>query len=153
MTHVNVYTASGIKSVRPSDGYIAYVLETAYNGKVSTKAEVAPVQHMTANQSELQALIMAVSKLNRPCELTIYTDSAHTASGYTQGWVDTWTVNGWISSRGDEVHHRKEWQELTRLLSDHDAGTSVSRKTCRNVKKRRYRKCLINSENLIRRRR
>lgn len=120
MTHVNVYTASGIKSVRPSDGYIAYVLETAYNGKVSTKEEVAPVQHMTANQSELQALIMAVSKLNRPCELTIYTDSAHTASGYTQGWVDTWTVNGWISSRGDEVHHRKEWQELTRLLSDHE---------------------------------
>ena len=60
---VNIYTASSIKGMRAGDGTVGYILELVKTGEPYTKCEVVPVQHLTANQAQMQALIEALQQL------------------------------------------------------------------------------------------
>ena len=48
----------------------------------------------TNNRMELTAAIEALQSLNRPCEVTLHTDSQYLRGGVTD-WIDGWKSNGW----------------------------------------------------------
>ena len=47
----------------------------------------------TNNRMELTAVIMALSALNKSCNISLYTDSQYVMKGITE-WLDNWKKNG-----------------------------------------------------------
>ena len=51
----------------------------------------------TNNRMELVAPIMALKKISKSSEITIYTDSTYLKNGITT-WIKNWEKNGWKSA-------------------------------------------------------
>lgn len=122
MQHVNIVTRSGIKSVKPQSGAVGYVLETQTPKGPATLSRVFSVSGQTANASELTALIEALKRLREPCALTIYTESTYIAGAITQHWPDKWEAADWRTAKGKNVANKELWQELMRLLKEHEVS-------------------------------
>ncbi len=116
MDEVNIYTYTNIKGPGKKSGAFIYILETeTVKGPVTlTKAEL--IKDATEHQAELKVLIEALKRLNRLCNLSIYTDSAYLAAAFNQGWLENWIKNDWKNSKGDPVANMSEWQETLNLL-------------------------------------
>ena len=74
------------------------------------------------NASELTALIEALKHLREPCNLTIYTDSTYIAGAIEQRWPDKWEAADWRTAKGRDVANKELWQELMRLLKEHEVS-------------------------------
>ena len=117
MQHVNIYTASGIRSPRPGNGRAGYILELRTDKGPATLTKTAEILNATANQSELRILNMALKRLAVSCNLTIYTESAYVAAGLTE--LPRWKRNGWKTSRGTDVANKEEWLKIAEILNAH----------------------------------
>ncbi|MDR0396496.1 MAG: ribonuclease HI [Oscillospiraceae bacterium] len=73
----------------------------------------------TNNRMEIQAAIEALSALQRPCEVELYSDSAYVVRAFTQKWLDQWQRNGWKTSTKQPVLNQDLWLELLRLCDTH----------------------------------
>lgn len=117
MQHVNIYTASGIRSPRAGNGKAGYILEMKTEKEPVTLTKTAEILNATANQSELRILNMALARLTKKCSLTIYTESGYVAAGIEE--LSRWQENGWKTSRGTDVANKEEWLETAELLNGH----------------------------------
>ena len=117
MQHVNIYTASGIRSPRAGNGKAGYILEMKTEKEPVTLTKTAEILSATANQSELRILNMALARLTKKCSLTIYTESGYVAAGIEE--LSRWQENGWKTSRGTDVANKEEWLETAELLNGH----------------------------------
>lgn len=72
----------------------------------------------TNNQMELMAAISALEALERPAELTIFTDSTYVKNGVT-GWIHGWKKNGWKTSAKKPVKNVELWQRLDAAQARH----------------------------------
>lgn len=117
MQHVNIYTASGIRSPRAGNGTAGYILEVMTQNGPATLTKTAEILNATANQSELRILNMALARLTKKCSLTIYTESGYVAAGIEE--LSRWQKNGWKTSRGTDVANKEEWMETAELLNGH----------------------------------
>ncbi len=117
MQHVNIYTASGIRSPRAGNGTAGYILEVMTQNGPATLTKTAEILNATANQSELRILNMALARLTKKCSLAIHTESGYVAAGIEE--LARWQENGWKTSRGTDVANKEEWQETAELLNGH----------------------------------
>ncbi len=117
MQHVNIYTASGIRSPRAGNGKAGYILEMKTEKEPVTLTKTAEILNATANQSELRILNMALARLTKKCSLAIHTESGYVAAGIEE--LSRWQENGWKTSRGTDVANKEEWQETAELLNGH----------------------------------
>ena len=115
--HINVYVRTTIKGPRRSDGVAAYVIEEDGTGRIVT--DFRYVKDVTSNQAELRILGLALSKIKKKCDLTIYTDLPYVAEGLEK-WAFQWKDNNWVTTRGKEISNKVEWQYLLKILN----GTS-----------------------------
>lgn len=74
----------------------------------------------TNNKMELTAVIVALTKLKKPCNVELYSDSAYVVNALNQGWLENWKTNGWRGSDKKPVKNIELWQELDKLLDVHD---------------------------------
>ena len=44
---------------------------------------------------ELLGVIRALQALNKPCQVTIYSDSKYVVDAFNQHWVDNWLKKNW----------------------------------------------------------
>ena len=117
MQHVNIYTASGIRSPRAGSGKAGYILEMKTEKEPVTLTKTVELLNATANQSELRILNMALARLTKKCSLTIYTESRYVAAGIEE--LSRWQENGWKTSRGTDVANKEEWLKTAELLNGH----------------------------------
>lgn len=122
MQHVNIVIQSGIRSIKPKDGFVGYLLEAQTGKGPATLSRVFAVTGLTANAAQMTALIEALKRLREPCTLTIFTDSEYIAGAVEQGWPDRWEAADWRTSRGRNVANKELWQELYKLLKEHEAA-------------------------------
>lgn len=81
--------------------------------------EIGEDRKSTINSNLLEALLKAVSILNRTCMLDIYTDSDYIKSAFRRGWLKDWESNGWKTAKGTEVKNWYQWQQLSKVISGH----------------------------------
>lgn len=74
----------------------------------------------TNNKMELTAVIEALKKLKKPCDVDLYSDSAYVVNAINQGWLNNWKSNGWRGSDKKSVKNIELWTELDSLLEIHD---------------------------------
>jgi ribonuclease HI len=72
----------------------------------------------TNNRMELQAVIEGLSALNRPCEITITSDSTYVLKGI-QEWLANWKQRGWKTASKKPVKNADLWQHLDALIEPH----------------------------------
>jgi len=74
--------------------------------------------HTTNNRMELTAIIQGLAALKRPCAVVIYTDSQYVKNGMEQ-WIHGWKKNGWKTASKQPVKNEDLWQQLDRLVAQH----------------------------------
>jgi len=75
--------------------------------------------HTTNQQMELQAAVEALKALNRPCRITIYSDSKYVVQGMNE-WIHNWKKKGWKTAGKKPVSNLTRWQALDKLAAKHD---------------------------------
>ncbi|MHB1294522.1 MAG: ribonuclease HI [Anaerolineae bacterium] len=73
----------------------------------------------TSNVMELWAVIAGLRSLRRPTHVVIHTTSKYVYDGATR-WLGAWERRGWLTKANEPVANREAWQELTRVMGDHD---------------------------------
>lgn len=111
---VRIYT-DGACSGNPGPGGWAAILLSGNAEKVISGYEEAT----TNNRMELTAAVEALSILNKPCDVTLYSDSAYLVSAFNQGWLIKWQANGWKNAARQPVSNPDLWQKLVELAGRH----------------------------------
>lgn len=70
------------------------------------------------NAMELMGALSALRRLNRPCRVTIFSDSKYVVDGINS-WMLGWKVNGWRRSDGGKIKNEELWKELFQYSQIH----------------------------------
>ena len=114
LTDVTIYT-DGACSGNPGPGGWAAILIAGNHKKELSGGEA----NTTNNRMELEGVINGLRALTRPCNVTIYSDSAYVVNAFNQNWIDKWIKNGWKNSAKAEVANSDLWKELVVLTTTH----------------------------------
>ena len=114
LTDVTIYT-DGACSGNPGPGGWAAILIAGNYKKELSGGEA----NTTNNRMELAGVINGLRALTRPCNVTIYSDSAYVVNAFTQNWLGKWMTNGWKNSAKAEVANSDLWKELAVLTATH----------------------------------
>ncbi|MGC8489942.1 MAG: ribonuclease HI, partial [Clostridia bacterium] len=98
----------------PGPGGYAALLHYQGAERVLTGADPAT----TNNRMELQAVLVGLRALKRPCRVTLITDSQLVAQGITT-WVARWQQNGWRTTKQTPVENRDLWEALVAAQTPH----------------------------------
>lgn len=117
---VSIYIETTIKGANKTDGYYGYVLEYMLQKKKEpyTRTEIEEEKNITANQLYLMACYRALERLDKPCDIKIYTDSTYLHSGINT-WMHQWYQTDWISSKGEHIKNKDLWKPLHTLARNH----------------------------------
>ena len=115
MKKVTLYT-DGACSGNPGPGGWGVVLLYGEHKKELSGGE----KETTNNRMELTAVIEGLRALKMKCSVDIFSDSAYTVNGFLQGWVQGWERSGWKKADRKPVLNADLWQELVRLVREHD---------------------------------
>lgn len=112
---ITMYTDGACSGNPGPGGYAAIVV---YNE--SEKVIVGAEKNTTNNKMELMAAIKGLEVLTKPCEVTIYSDSAYLVNAYNNKWINSWKNKGWKTASREPVKNIELWQELERLGEIHN---------------------------------
>lgn len=115
MKKVTIYT-DGACSGNPGPGGWGAVL--IYGGH---RLEMSGGERQTTNnRMELIAAIEAMSRLNQPCEVELWSDSRYLVDGLEKGWAKSWRARGWKKKDGSPALNPELWERLLELCETHD---------------------------------
>ena len=114
MNKVQIYT-DGACSGNPGKGGYGIIL--SYN---EHKKELSGGYRLTTNnRMEMMAAIIGLEALNRPCDVTLYTDSRYLVDAITKGWAKKWQANDWQRNQKEQAKNTDLWQKLLDLCEQH----------------------------------
>jgi ribonuclease HI len=113
LPHVIMSTDGACKG-NPGPGGWGVILRNG--GKERELSGHAP--ETTNNRMEMMAAISGLKALNRPCRVTLRTDSAYLRDGIMK-WVHGWIRNGWRTADKKPVKNVDLWQELLEAIKPH----------------------------------
>lgn len=115
LLNVELYT-DGACSGNPGPGGWGYVLIC----KSKEKKDSGYSEKTTNNIMELTAVIKGLEAINKPCNLTVYSDSAYVCNAFIQDWISSWQNNGFKTSKKTDVLNKDLWLRLIELLQIHN---------------------------------
>lgn len=108
MKQINLYT-DGACSGNPGHGGWCSIL--VYNG---TEKEISGSEAWTTNnQMELKSVIEALKMLNRPCGISLYSDSQYVVKS-----INEW-LPGWVKTNFKGKKNVDMWREYLELTKKH----------------------------------
>lgn len=119
MEKINIYIHTNIKSIRSkAAGLFIWILEfmTAKGPITLTGRDEVTA---TWKEAELLALIKALGRVNKACELTIFTGNTQVAAALHNLWFKKWSSNGYENSKGEPIENADTWKEVSKALEKH----------------------------------
>ena len=114
MKNITIYTDGACSGNPGKGGWGAVLMFGDYKKEIS-----GGEQNTTNNRMELTAVIKALEKLNEPCNVDLYSDSAYVVNAFTQGWVTSWQNNNFRGADKKEIKNIDLWQKLIELTNVH----------------------------------
>ena len=105
-----IYTDGACSGNPGPGGWGAVIFDQDDNRKDISGSE----KNTTNNRMELLAAIMALKKVKKNSEITIYTDSIYVKNGITE-WIIKWKDNGWKNANKKPVKNKDFWVKLNYL--------------------------------------
>lgn len=113
---VRIYT-DGACSENPGPGGWASIWVSDNNIKVKSGCN----PKTTNNQMELTAVVVSLRRIvSNHCkgdDYEVHSDSAYVVNSINNNWIERWRLNGWKTSKGDDVKNVELWMECLKLLS------------------------------------
>ena len=99
----------------PGPGGWAALLRFGARERVLTGADPAT----TNNRMELTAVWQGLAALNRPCAVTLKSDSQLVVRAFADGWLVRWQANEWRGSNGRPVLNQDLWAAILAAAAPH----------------------------------
>ncbi|MBK6616107.1 ribonuclease HI [Ottowia sp.] len=115
MSEVAIYTDGSCIPTNPGPGGWAAILVFGEQTKELTGCTPGPT---TNQRMELTAVIEALRALNRPCRISVFTDSQYVQKGMTE-WLPGWKSQGRLKSGA--LTNSDLWIQLDELATGHQA--------------------------------
>lgn len=116
---VTIYTDGGSDPNPGPGGWAALLMTHRADGSLYERELSGNDPYTTNNRMELTAAIEALKALNKPCVVTLYTDSEYLRKGITE-WLANWIKKGWRTSSKTPVKNQDLWQALHAETQRHD---------------------------------
>ncbi len=113
--HVTIYTDGGSEPNPGPGGWGVLLIADSGHTKELSGAE----PDTTNNRMELTAAIEALRALNRPCRVTLYTDSQYLQRGISE-WLPGWVARGWTRKGDKAIQNADLWRALYAETQRHD---------------------------------
>ena len=110
---LKIYTDGACSGNPGKGGWAAIILDDSNQSKISGSEN-----NTTNNRMELMAPIMALKKIKKKSEITIFTDSKYVKDGITD-WIKKWKLNSWKSSNKKPVKNKDLWIKLDNSCLKH----------------------------------
>ena len=110
---LKIYTDGACSGNPGKGGWAAIILDDSNQSSIS-----GGESNTTNNRMELMAPIMALKKVRKKSEITIFTDSKYVKDGITD-WIKKWKVNNWKSSNKKPVKNKDLWIKLDNVCLKH----------------------------------
>ena len=111
---LKIYTDGACSGNPGKGGWAAIILDNDFNQSSISGGE----SNTTNNRMELMAPIMALKKIKKKSEITIFTDSKYVKDGITD-WIKNWKLNNWKSSNKKPVKNKDLWIKLDNSCQKH----------------------------------
>ena len=108
-----IYTDGACSGNPGKGGWAAIILDGKNQSSISGSESKT-----TNNRMELMAPIMALKKIKKKSEITIFTDSKYVKDGITD-WIKKWKQNNWKSSNKKPVKNKDLWIKLDNSCQKH----------------------------------
>ena len=109
-----IYTDGACAGNPGKGGWAAIILDSNLNQSSISGSE----SNTTNNRMELLAAIMALKKIKKKSDITIFTDSKYVKDGITD-WIKKWKLNSWKSSNKKPVKNKDLWIKLDNSCLKH----------------------------------
>ena len=109
-----IYTDGACSGNPGKGGWAAIILDSDLNQSRISGSE----SNTTNNRMEILAAIMALKKIKRKSDITIFTDSKYVKDGITD-WIKKWKLNSWKSSSKKPVKNKDLWIKLDNSCLKH----------------------------------
>ena len=110
-----IYTDGACSGNPGKGGWASIILDNDLNQSSISGSE----SNTTNNRMELMAPIMALKKIKKRSEITIFTDSKYVKDGITD-WIKKWKLNNWKSSKKKPVKNKDLWMKLDNSCLKHE---------------------------------
>ncbi len=108
---VTLFT-DGACSGNPGPGGYGAILECGGHNKELSGG----FRNTTNNRMEIMAVIVGLSTLKRPCNVTVFTDSRYVVDAIEKGWVRRWQKNNWMRNKREKALNVDLWERLLSLI-------------------------------------
>lgn len=115
--YINTYHRGHLSKGAGTYGIILEYIKK--NGLPHTTEIYEGVKPTTSNKVALKACLLALSKLNTQCEVTLYINNNYITETINQGWYLKWDREKW-TNRGKSIPNVEEWQQLLRYMENHN---------------------------------
>jgi ribonuclease HI len=68
---------------------------------------------------EMMAVIAGLEALNRPCEITVYSDSQYVVKAFNEHWLEGWIKKGWKRGKNEPVKNVDLWKRMLAAKQQH----------------------------------
>lgn len=117
---VTIYTDGAARGNPDGPGGYGTLLRCVdAKGTVHEREYSAGYKKTTNNRMELMAAIVGLEALNKPCEVTLYSDSKYLTDAFNQNWIGSWLRNGWKNSQKQPVKNVDLWKRLLAAANPH----------------------------------
>ena len=119
MAKVDLYTDGACSGNPGVGGYGTILVYIDSNGIKHEKEFSQGYRQTTNNQMELMAVIVGLEALNKPCDVTVYSDSKYVVDAFNNNWIDNWINKGWRTSGKSPVKNVELWKRLLKAKENH----------------------------------
>lgn len=118
---VRIYTDGSARGNPDGPGGYGIVLEYVdTKGHLHVREYSAGYKKTTNNRMEMMAAITGLEKLNRPCDVELYSDSQYLINAFNQHWIDGWIKKGWKRGKNEPVKNADLWKRLLAAKAPHN---------------------------------
>lgn len=119
--HVDIFTDGAARGNPEGPGGYGTVLSYIdTTGKEHRREYAQGYRRTTNNRMELMAAIVGLEALNRPCEISLYSDSQYLIKAFNEHWIDGWKKANWRRGKANEVKNIDLWQRLIKAADPHE---------------------------------
>lgn len=119
--HVDIYTDGAARGNPNGPGGFGTILEYVDpKGQLHKREYSQGYVKTTNNRMELMAVITGLEALNRPCDVTVYSDSQYVVNAFNQHWIDGWLKKGWKRGKNEPVKNTDLWKRLLKAKEPHN---------------------------------
>lgn len=119
---VIAYTDGSARGNPGPGGYGAVLTCTVTSGKQHKLELSGGYRRTTNNRMELMGVIVALEALNRPCNVTLHSDSQYVVKAFNDHWIEGWVRRGWKTAAKKPVKNVDLWQRLLAAKEPHQVS-------------------------------